>query len=94
MSTGAARAGASDVVIVGAGVIGLGIAWRAAQSGLSVTVVDSASGRGASWAAAGSRFQFERLGYFAVDPDSTADRLVANRTVTLRDTWAKIEQQG
>jgi len=53
MSTGAARAGASDVVIVGAGVIGLGIAWRAAQSGLGVTVVDSASGRGASWAAAG-----------------------------------------
>jgi glycine oxidase len=53
MSTGAARAGARDVVVVGAGVIGLGIAWRAAQSGLSVTVVDSVSGRGASWAAAG-----------------------------------------
>jgi glutaminyl-tRNA synthetase len=40
----------------------------------------------------GSRFQFERLGYFCVDPDTGADSLVVNRTVTLRDTWAKIEK--
>ena len=40
----------------------------------------------------GARFQFERLGYFSVDPDSTAGRLVVNRTVGLRDTWAKIEK--
>ncbi|PYT27064.1 MAG: glutamine--tRNA ligase, partial [Acidobacteria bacterium] len=40
----------------------------------------------------GSRYQFERLGYFAVDPDSTPDKLVFNRTVALRDTWAKIEK--
>jgi glycine oxidase len=39
--------------VVGGGVIGLGIAWRAAQAGLSVTVVDQAPGLGASWAAAG-----------------------------------------
>jgi glutaminyl-tRNA synthetase len=39
------------------------------------------------------RFQFERLGYFCVDRDSTAARLVFNRTVTLRDTWAKIEKK-
>lgn len=39
------------------------------------------------------RFQFERQGYFCVDPDSTSDKLVFNRTVTLRDTWAKIEQK-
>jgi glutaminyl-tRNA synthetase len=45
-------------------------------------------------AAVGSRFQFERLGYFCVDPDTTLDRLVFNRTVTLRDTWAKIEKSG
>jgi glutaminyl-tRNA synthetase len=44
-------------------------------------------------AAPGSSFQFERLGYFCVDRDSTADRLVFNRTVTLRDTWAKIEKR-
>ncbi len=39
-----------------------------------------------------SRFQFERLGYFCTDPDSTADKLIFNRTVTLRDTWAKIQK--
>jgi glutaminyl-tRNA synthetase len=44
-------------------------------------------------AAPGDRFQFERLGYFCVDPDSAAERLVINRTVTLRDTWAKIEKK-
>jgi glycine oxidase len=44
---------AADAVVVGGGVIGLGIAWRAATAGLSVTVVDEAPGRGASWAAAG-----------------------------------------
>jgi glutaminyl-tRNA synthetase len=38
----------------------------------------------------GERFQFERLGYFNVDLDSNAEKLVFNRTVTLRDTWAKI----
>jgi len=41
---------------------------------------------------AGDRFQFERLGYFCVDPDSSPGQLVFNRTVQLRDTWAKIEQ--
>ena len=45
-------------------------------------------------AAPGSRYQFERLGYFAVDPDTTPDRLVFNRTVALRDAWAKIEKKG
>lgn len=43
-------------------------------------------------AAAGNRYQFERLGYFCVDPDSTPGSLVFNRTVGLRDTWAKIEK--
>jgi len=38
------------------------------------------------------RFQFERLGYFCVDPDSSSDKLVFNRTVTLRDPWAKIKK--
>lgn len=41
--------------------------------------------------APGNRFQFEREGYFVVDPDSRPDRPVFNRTVTLRDTWAKRE---
>ncbi|MFO0832253.1 MAG: glutamine--tRNA ligase/YqeY domain fusion protein [Phycisphaerales bacterium] len=39
-------------------------------------------------------FQFERLGYFAIDRDSTAERLVFNRTVTLKDTWAKDAAKG
>ncbi|MDO4574148.1 MAG: glutamine--tRNA ligase/YqeY domain fusion protein [Planctomycetia bacterium] len=42
----------------------------------------------------GSRFQFERIGYFCCDPDSTADRKVFNRTVTLKDSWAKIQKKG
>jgi len=39
------------------------------------------------------RFQFERQGYFCVDPDTTEEHLVINRTVELRDTWAKIQKQ-
>ena len=39
------------------------------------------------------RYQFERLGYFCTDPDSTAQRLVFNRTVGLRDAWAKVQKQ-
>jgi glutaminyl-tRNA synthetase len=38
----------------------------------------------------GARYQFERLGYFCADADSTRDKLVFNRTVTLKDTWAKV----
>jgi glutaminyl-tRNA synthetase len=45
-------------------------------------------------AAAGSRFQFERLGYFCADLDTTPGKLVFNRTVALRDTWAKIEKKS
>ncbi len=41
----------------------------------------------------GSRWQFERLGYFCVDPDSTDERPVFSRTVTLRDTWARIQKR-
>jgi glutaminyl-tRNA synthetase len=40
-----------------------------------------------------SRYQFERLGYFCVDPDSAPQKPVFNRTVALRDTWAKIEKR-
>ena len=41
----------------------------------------------------GDRLQLERLGYFCFDTDSTSDRRVLNRTITLRDTWAKIEKK-
>jgi glutaminyl-tRNA synthetase len=45
-------------------------------------------------ATAGTRYQFERLGYFSVDPDSKPGALVFDRTVTLKDTWAKIAARG
>ncbi len=40
------------------------------------------------------RFQFERMGYFCTDYESKSNHLIFNRTVTLRDTWAKIEKAG
>jgi glutaminyl-tRNA synthetase len=44
-------------------------------------------------AVAGERFQFQRLGYFCVDKESTNENLVFNKTVGLRDTWAKLESK-
>ena len=41
----------------------------------------------------GTRYQFERLGYFCVDPDSKPGKPVFNRTVALKDTWAKVEKK-
>ena len=49
---------------------------------------------GLASAAPGSRFQFERQGYFCVDPDSRDGKPVFNRTVTLKDSWAKITARG
>ncbi len=48
---------------------------------------------GLAHAKPGDRFQFLRQGYFCVDPDSTEGKLIFNRTVSLRDTWAKIEKK-
>jgi len=45
-------------------------------------------------AVAGSRHQFERVGYFCIDSESKPGKLVINRTVALKDTWAKIEKKG
>jgi glutaminyl-tRNA synthetase len=45
-------------------------------------------------AVAGAHYQFERMGYFCVDADSTPGKPVFNRTVTLKDAWAKIEKRG
>jgi glutaminyl-tRNA synthetase len=44
-------------------------------------------------ASPGSRFQFERLGYFSVDSESSPDQLVFNRTVSLKDAWAKLDKR-
>jgi glutaminyl-tRNA synthetase len=48
---------------------------------------------GLTQAMPGDRFQFERQGYFCVDLDSTSDNLVFNRTISLRDTWAKLQKK-
>ena len=45
------------------------------------------------WTAAGTHYQFLRLGYFVVDPDTTPDKLVFNRVVGLKDTWAKVKDK-
>jgi glutaminyl-tRNA synthetase len=41
----------------------------------------------------GARYQFERLGYFSVDADSKPGKLIFNRTIALKDTWAKVEKK-
>jgi glutaminyl-tRNA synthetase len=55
----------------------------------SLSVITGYVEPGLKGAEAGSNFQFQRLGYFNVDPDSTEDKPVFNRTTTLRDSWAK-----
>jgi len=42
----------------------------------------------------GERFQFDRTGYFCIDPDSTNDKPVFNRTVSLKDSWGKAAVKG
>jgi glutaminyl-tRNA synthetase len=49
---------------------------------------------GLAGAPPGTRYQFERQGYFCVDPDSVPGKPVFNRTVSLRDTWARLEKSG
>ncbi len=61
----------------------------------SVEVVTGALGEPSlASATVGDRFQFERVGYFSVDPDSSTGALVVNRTVTLRDSWARKSAGG
>jgi len=61
----------------------------------SLEIVEGALGEPAvSGIKSGQSVQFERLGYFCADPDSTEGKPLFNRTVTLRDTWAKIEKKG
>jgi glutaminyl-tRNA synthetase len=47
----------------------------------------------AATAKVGDHYQFQRIGYFSVDPDTTADKLVFNRTITLKDSWAKVQNK-
>lgn len=71
-----------------------GLDWRANLNPNSLEIIPNAKlEQSLAGAPVGSRYQFERLGYFCVDPDSTPEKLVFNRTVTLKDTWAKIQQK-
>lgn len=68
--------------------------WRANINPHSLEVIPNAKIEPSlAGAPVGSRYQFERLGYFCVDPDSTPEKLVFNRTVTLKDEWAKIQKK-
>jgi glutaminyl-tRNA synthetase len=58
----------------------------------SLTIITGLLEPAAATAKIGDSFQFERVGYFCVDKDSTPGKLVFNRTVTLKDTWAKVEK--
>jgi len=60
----------------------------------SLEVVTAKMEPGLKEVSPGARYQFQRLGYFCVDADSSSGHPVFNRTVTLRDTWAKIEQKS
>ena len=60
----------------------------------SLEVITSKVEPGLKDAAPGTRYQFERMGYFCVDPDSKPGQPVFNRTITLKDAWAKIEQRA
>lgn len=69
--------------------------WKDNLNPESLTIVEAARIEPAiSGAEPGTRYQLERTGYFCVDPESTADKLVLNRTVGLRDSWAKQQQKG
>ena len=67
--------------------------WRTSLNPTSLETLSCPVEPTLASARAGDRYQFERLGYFAVDPDSKPGRLVFNRTVTLKDTWARIAQR-
>ena len=69
--------------------------WRSQLNARSLTVVSGARVDPAlDGLPPGSTVQFERLGYFCKDPDSKPGAPVLNRTITLKDTWAKIEKKG
>src|SRR5205085_1741387 len=72
-----------------------GVDWRMNLNPASLEVINDAKIEpSVKTAAAGTKFQFERLGYFTLDKDSTPDKPVFARAVTLKDTWAKEEKKG
>ena len=69
--------------------------WKSNFNTSSLQVIDNAMLEPSlGQAKIGDRFQFERMGYFCVDADTTSDRFVFNRTVTLKDQWSKEQKKG
>ena len=72
-----------------------GVDWIDTVNAESLKTIPSARGEPClASVPEGGLFQFERLGYFSADPDTTVGKPVFNRSVSLRDTWAKIERKG
>jgi glutaminyl-tRNA synthetase len=67
--------------------------WKDNLNPASLEIVTAKLEPSVLGATAGDRFQFERTGYFCVDSDSTSDKIVFNRTVGLKDSWAKMQQK-
>ena len=83
-------------LILGAIIVNLPAALNKIEEELNPNSLQDLTGckvePGLSSAKPQDRFQFERIGYFCLDDDSKEGKLIFNRTVTLRDTWAKIEK--
>jgi glutaminyl-tRNA synthetase len=71
-----------------------GADWRSNLNPNSLETITAQVEPSLKTAKPGDRFQFERHGYFTVDPDSIEGKLVFNRTVSLKDTWAKESQKA
>ena len=75
--------------------VAAGVDWKDTINPASLEIIDDARVEPSlAQAKVGERFQFERLGYFTVDADTTGEKRIFNRTVSLKDTWAKIEKRG
>ena len=67
--------------------------WKVNLSTKSEEVLSRAKSSESGGAAVGTYYQFERTGYFTVDKDSTAGKLVFNRSVSLKDAWVKEQKK-
>ena len=68
--------------------------WKANLNPNSLTIVQAKLEPSVKGSAVGKSYQFERHGYFTVDRESTPEKLVFNRSVSLRDSWAKEQKKG
>ncbi len=72
----------------------IGKDWKSNLNPDSLRIITAMAEPGLATARPEEKYQFQRTGYFCVDPDSTPEKLVFNRTVTLKDEWAKMKAEG